>query len=409
VRARTLAAVALLVVALGGVAVVGLGGPGGSLTERWTSDTARANEVNHHAVGVGPAGEVVLAPVAEVPGAGTPVTDESCALVRLAPDDGATVWARGLPAEDCLTHALTEPAVTDVDGDGSLDAVVATTEPALVVRDARTGRETWRVPLSNYGYGRPTAADLTADPGREVVASDVDGEVVVTTGEGEVVWRQTAPAPDWSNPSVWVHPVVADVDADGAREVVVGVNRGLVVLGPDGAVERRLDGPGTYLAAADVDDDPAVELLAAGTSTVRAVDGATGETEWRHGVEGARLRTVTTGDRPTLYLGLPTGEVRALDAATGERRWATTVADDEVVVSPVLGDVDGDGSREVVAATNAGTVVVLGPDGAERAAYERSVPVWTFPTVADLDGDGASEVLVRYGDGRVVALAVSGG
>jgi hypothetical protein len=59
--------------------------------------------------------------------------------------------------------------------------------------------------------------------------------------------------------------------------------------------------------------------------------------------------------------------------------------------------------------TNGGTVVVLGPGGRELAAYERSVPVWTFPTLADLDGDGASEVLVRYGDGRVVALSYEAG
>lgn len=35
-----------------------------TLTETWVSDTARENEVNHHAVGVGPEGGVV-APVAE--------------------------------------------------------------------------------------------------------------------------------------------------------------------------------------------------------------------------------------------------------------------------------------------------------------------------------------------------------
>jgi outer membrane protein assembly factor BamB len=315
-----------------------------------------------------------------------------------------------MPAEDCFTHALTEPAVTDVDGDGSLVAVVASTEGALVVHDVADGREEWRVPLDTYGYGRPTVANLTPAPGREVIAVDVDGGVVVATGDGSVAWRRDA-TEGWDNPAVWVAPVVADVDADGAREVVVGANRGLVVLGADGTVERRVEGPGTYLAAADVDDDPAVELLTAGTGTVRATDGATGETEWSRAIEGARLATAADGDgdgATELYLGRPTGAVTALDGATGETEWSTTVAS-EVVVSPVLGDVDGDGAAEVVAVTNGGTVVVLGADGRELAAYERSVPVWTFPTLADLDDDGAAEVLVRYGDGRVVALSYEAG
>jgi outer membrane protein assembly factor BamB len=412
-RRRTALATALVLGALVAVGAAGVGlAPGGDLTERWVSDTGRANEVNHHAVGVGPRDEVVLAPVAEVPGAGTPITDDSCALVRLDPADGATRWARGLPADACFTHALTEPAVTDIDGDGSLEAVVASTENALVVHAVDDGAEEWRVALEGYGYGRPTVADLDGDGAREVVVADVDGRVTVATGDGSVVWRRDATA-GWTNPAVWVAPVVADVDADGAREVAVGANRGLVVLGPDGRVERRVEGPGTYLAAADADDDPAVELVAAGTGTVRAVDGATGEVEWSRPIEGARLRTVTDGDGDgarEVYLGRPDGTVTALDATTGETEWSTTVAS-EVVVAPVLGDVDGDGdgAREVVAVTNGGTVVVLGPGGRELAAYERSVPVWTFPTLADLDGDGASEVLVRYGDGRVVALSYEAG
>lgn len=72
----------------------------------------------------------------------------------------------------------------------------------------------------------------------------------------------------------------------------------------------------------------------------------------------------------------------------------------------MLANVDGSGPPKVVVATPDGTVAVLDAgSGAELAAYERSVPVWTFVTPADLDDDGDDELLVRYGDGRVVSLA----
>jgi outer membrane protein assembly factor BamB len=410
-RTRTALALGGLLALLGGLVVLGLGpsAAGGSLNEAWVSDTARDNEVNHHAVGVGPAGDVIVAPVAEVPNSDAPITNTSCALVRLAPADGAVVWRAGVPADACFTHALTRPAITDVDGDGALEVVAATTEDALVAFDAGTGAEEWRVPLSTYGYGPPTVANVTPAPGPEVVASDIDGGVVVARGNGSVAWRFDANATDWAGPVVWDAPVVDDVDGDGRPEVVVGSNRGLLALTHEGTVAWRHNGSAATVAVDPADDGPAT-LFASGPGAVRAHDGATGEREWSRPLQGARVRAAADGDddgATELYVGRVGARVLALDAASGETAWTTTVADDEDVgvPPPVLADVTGDGRPEVVAVTNGGVVAVLdAATGAELAAYERSVPIWTVPTPADVDDDGRAEVLVRYGDGRVVAL-----
>jgi len=139
------------------LALVGLGfSSGGELTERWVSETPRDNEVNHHAVGVGPEGKVIVAPVAEVPNSDIPLTDTSCALVRLTPENGSSLWRTGMPSDDCFTHALTEPAIEDVDSDGELEVIVSSTEDAVIAYSAESGTEKWRAPLHTYGYGRPT-------------------------------------------------------------------------------------------------------------------------------------------------------------------------------------------------------------------------------------------------------------
>jgi outer membrane protein assembly factor BamB len=411
-RLRTGVAVGCLLLALGALAVAGLGvlPAGGSLAELWVSDTPRDNTINHHAVGVGPDGEVIVAPVTEVPNAGTAITDDSCLLARLAPESGATTWRRGLPADACAIHALTEPAVADVDADGTLEAVTATTERSLVARDVRDGAEEWRLPLDAFGYGSPTVADVHPAPGPEVVASDIGGGVVLAHGNGSVAWRFALNSTLPRDPGVWRAPTVADVDADGRPEIVLGSNRGLVVLTARGEVEWARDGPGTHLAVAQADDDPALEVFGTGTSAVRAYDGADGAREWNRTLSNARIRAAADADGDgtvELYAGRVGGEVLALDAATGRTEWTTSVSrtDGVLVPPPALGDVDGDGDPEVLAVAESGTASVLAADsGTELATYRRTVPLWTFASTAHLDDDGVPEILLRYGDGRVVGL-----
>jgi outer membrane protein assembly factor BamB len=391
------------------VVVVGVGfTPSGELTEQWVSDTPRENEINHHGVGIGPAGDVIVAPVAEVPYADVPITNSSCELVRLDPDTGSTVWEVGMPAEDCYTHALTEPTIEDIDDDGELEVVVSSTENALITYDAETGSEEWRVPLSTYGYGRPTVANVTPALGPEIVTSDIEGGVVVVDGDGMVEWRAMLNATQ-SNPSVWLAPLVDDFNADGSPEVLLASSNGPVLLSSDGDVKWQSDGAANYLAVAQVDDDPESEVFATGRSAVRSY-GVGGELAWERDLSNSRFKTALDGDGDgtvELYVGRIGGRLLALDATTGDTEWSTRLStnDEAMVQPPVLADVDGETGQEIVTVIETGTVVVVDPDtGSERARYERDVPVWTAPSVADINDDGRNEIIVRYGDGRVIRL-----
>lgn len=411
-RRRTALAIAAVVGILGGTILLGvLLGSGGTLTEQWVSDTARDNERNHHAVATSPDGDVIVAPVAAVPGGDSELTDESCALVRLAPGNGSTMWRIGVDPADCFTHALTQPTIEDVDGDGRHEVLVASTEESLVSYSAADGERLWDVPLSTYGYGRPTVANVTAAPGREVVASDIRGGVVVAHANGTVAWRFDLNATTDTKPIVWERPHVDDINADGSPEVVVGTKAGPVVLSSSGSVVWQRDGDASYLTAAQTDGDAGVELITAGTNKIRAYEGKSGDVAWERELSGAKLRTASDADADgtvELFAGLPDGRFVALDAESGRTEWSTNASNDgdSVVPPPVLGDVDGDGDPVVVGALNTGTVVLLEPESGEvLARYERNVPVWTFPTVQDIDSDGRAEILVTYGDGRIVSLS----
>ncbi len=397
-RLRTGLVLALVLGTLAAGAVAGFTASDAALQEQWISDTVRDNRVNHHAVGVGPNGTVV-APIAALQGSGD-LGPHSCTLARLDADSGAVQWRAGVPAANCTTHALTAPGIADVDGNGDREVLVGTTENALRVHDAATGREEWRISLPSYGYGRPTVANVTASPGPEVVAVDIEGNAVVVANR-TVQWRASLDA------STWAPPIVTDVDGDGRQDALFGTNAGTSLYSANGDREWRYDGAGTTTAVAHLDGE-AKRVFATDTGTVTALDGATGNPVWTQSVDGVpSVRAVAPGDPPLVLVGVSGGAVRALDATSGEVVWTTQLpgSDRQGTWAPTLGDLDGDGDAEAVVAASDGTVAVLDPrTGAQLSTYDRDVPIWTHVTVADADDDPDDEVFVRYGDGRVAML-----
>jgi len=409
-RPRTLAALALIALLAGGVVAAGLttDQEGTGMRVAWVSETESGIEGNHHAPAAGRVDSVpvVYAPVSDRAGS------EGCALVALHGTNGSERWSHPIPAQNCTVHAVADPALADVDGDGTTEVIAATTEQAVTSYDALDGTPELRANLTSYGYTRPVVADLLGDERPEVVVVDVSGSIVVLHNDGSVAWSRQFSS------FTWGQPAVADFDADGAPGLAVGMggSGGLHLFERDGSAawNRALafDGSITWMTTGQVDDDPAREVVVATAGgTVAAVDGGSGEREWTRVFEGfAAVHAMGDGDADgavEVYAVAEDGVLRALEGATGEPRWTTTLAagDVQMMPPPAMGDVDGDGSPELVAVTNGGVVSVLDPaSGGVLATYERDTAIFTHPTLSDTDGDGDAEGFVMYADGRVVAL-----
>lgn len=397
-------AIAVVLVAFGGVVVLGasgalVGGDGGALATTWTSGSAVPSDNNHHEVAVGAVdGEAsVYAPISS-----TRAVD-ACALVALDARDGGERWRDRVPSANCTLHAVADVTVADYDRDGTIEVLATTTEQVVVAYapDGAVERE-WS--LSAYGYTKPIVANVTGDAAPEVVVVDSQGLVQVLDADGGVAWR------DDRDGYVWGTPVVADVDADGRVEVVVADSTGtMTAYDATGGVDwtTELDGEAvTWLGHGDADADGVLEFYA-GTpgGFVFAVDG-TGERAWTTTrsdltATSAVLRDDAGGGA---FVASDDGTVARLDAANGDVVWETTVASDAVQMMPppVAGDVDGDGDPELVVAANDGTVAVLDPTtGRTLASTTHDDRVFAAPVLADVDDDDAAEVFVIYADGTV--------
>ncbi|WP_135852584.1 outer membrane protein assembly factor BamB family protein [Halorussus salinus] len=402
-----------------------------NLTADWVSDTERNVTGNHHVAVGGRVGDrsLVFAPISGTApnGAGhdhdhrDTVSDDSsaasdaaagCGLVALSGSSGAAQWTYEVPAENCTIHAIADPTLADVDGDGTREVLATSTEKTVAAFDPTTGERSFEHNLSAYGYTRPLVANFTGDGDPEVVVVDVHGTVFVVEPDGETVWTRELPA-DY----VWGQPHVEEFDGDGAPELAVALGNGrLVMLESDGSVAwNRSVGAGdsvTWFATGQADGDASAELVTATSGGNVSLFEGDGSLVWRRSFGAyAAVDAVGDGDddgTPEVYATARDGNLRAIDAADGTVEWSTslTTVNAQMTPPPVLGDVDGDGDDELVAASNGGTVAVVDPESGEiLAEYERDTPIWTNPTLGDVDDDPEPEILVMYGDGRVAALS----
>lgn len=405
-KRRTLGVILVLFFVLAGVGIFGavqILGSGGTLTERWISDTARDAIGNHHAPAVAHIDNetVVVAPV------NAPRRVGDCALVAFTTDLNEQ-WQAAVPADACNIHAFGDPTVADLDQDGTEEVFVATTEDLVHAYDLRTGREEFSHELAGWGYAAPVVTDFTPSEGRELIVADLTKGVFVYDANGSLLWHR--------NLSGTSSPLfVKDFDADGNRELAIGEGRNVTLVEANGTVSRqtRVGRSVTWMTAGQADDDDALEVIAATINgRVVAIDGRTGEEDWTRQYNNlAAVYAFGDGDgdgQAEVYAVAQDGKLRALDASNGETEWTTTLTTEDVQMTPppALGDLDGDGDPELAAVSQDGVVSVINPKSGEIIdSYKRDVSIWMRPTLADLDDDGSLEILVTYGDARIVALS----
>lgn len=308
------------------------------------------------------------------------------AVHALSGDGSGLLWSVVSPG-GAPTRASGGVALGDLEGDGQIEVCVLGQTASVVCLEGATGALRWASGSTSRSYGGPAIADLDADGTAEVIVGRQ-----VFRSDGSTFWVGTLGTGGGSYP----HSVPVDWDGDGLQELVAGNT----VYDTDGtillALPTILDG---YPAIGDFDGDTLPDLVVASRGRVAVVTND-GVTLWQSDLPGGGGGPPTVADFDGD--GLP--EVGAAGAqyysvfdTDGSLLWSTPTSD---ISSGITGssvfDFDDDGDAEVVYADELTLWVFDGPTGAVKLeeTNHASGTLLEYPVIADVDGDGSSEIVV---------------
>jgi hypothetical protein len=251
------------------------------------------------------------------------------------------------------------------------------------------------------GGHAPAIADLDADGTPEVIVgslivSGLDGSVIAE-GEGGVG------AYPWHEETGY-HPVPTDLDGDGFMEIVTGRTiydyRGEIIC------DSGSDEDDGYAAVADLDMDGEGEVVSVGNGVARVfgIDCVVTASWPIAGTGNGGPPTISDFDGDTEpEIGIASGTRYAVYEPDGTQLWSAVVADgSSASTGSAVYDFEGDGRGEVVYADESRIWVYDGSNGDVRyeGNHHASRTLHEFPTVADIDGDSLPEIVVPNGGGH---------
>jgi len=337
-------------------------------------------------------------------------------------DDGTALEGWPVTLGGIIASGL---AAGDIDGDGDYEIVVvddySVMATALHVESGQTV-EGWPADVGGYWYayiiGNPVLADLDGDGDSEVIVAldeesrDSDG-LFAFQGDGTYLWQRRYTTEGAIS--------VADFDGDGDVEIALcGYGPGITrvytfILDHNGQQIKKWRGgskKGTAIADLDADGEP--ELVFCTEDSVMAVH-IDGSTLWTaivrgpFGDEGAlSIGDVDDDGFSEVYVntfveedGFEYSLVYAFDhegEELSDAGFPKTLMGYPDSCSPLIGDVDGDGQKELVVASAGAPIMAWESDGSATTGFpmlELSAEFYTCPALEDLDQDGDLELMVN--------------
>ncbi len=322
-------------------------------------------------------------------------------------------WPLSLPS-----GFVASPKTVNVNGDGEKEIIA-------VARDGNV--HIWRLDGTTLSAFQ-TDSGVLLDPAVGDVDGDLTPEVVLVHENGDVSsWNSESTSLLWRIEGIGAStaPIISNVDTDATGEVIVGSDDGSIAIldGQDGSLLRKVETGGSKIVGIAIKGKDIIAVNEEGELFIVGEDGS-GEQAPVGNIEGRPSGSPVLGDmdgdgKVEIILlsenGILTVYSKSLIESIGEERplFQADIGDD-IRSSPILTDLDGDGSLEVVF-TGEGKVHAWRFNGIPEANFPLILPlkdkvggIASSPIAADIDGDGDQEIIFGTSQDLVYALRSDG-
>ena len=265
---------------------------------------------------------------------------------------------------------VSSPAIGDIDGDGEIDVVEATAEVY-----GSTPQTSGRV------YAWNTKGELK--PGWPIEPPALAADAIPIAGEG-------TPA----------SPSLADVDGDGADEVAIAAFTGQPDLYRGDGSQFSGGQHFTTTGKGSESKTTAMSALALGSNGAFGRLSEDGPLGFFSGLVDTQFAVATQAPAQRIPYQHIVGGWEA-ESGSYLSGFPAPVEQLQIITSPAIADVDGDGNAEVIAGTSGLYLHAIREDGTEPDGWAKNTGGWLFagPAVGDVDGDGKLEVVAITREG----------
>ncbi len=303
-------------------------------------------------------------------------------------------------------HIQTTPVISDIDGDGVEELVVAV----------------------SYFFDQ---SEYSADSLMRKMAVGENGDIMKYLASGVVVYDLNSRMMKWSQhldlstaytrykAAILSSPALGDINGDGLLEVIVGTSMGFLYA-LDAKTGNALEGWPIqmgdiqgHVAVADIDQDGKIEVVATDTrGSIAAFRGDASEV-WELHIGSAFTAGVTFGDvdgdgQLEASFATMDGKVYLVDAATGQTKPGWPFRTFGEITAPVLiTKVDGSDRRngmQLVVTSHDGYLYVIDNDKMCASSLNLGEPSNAMVLTDDLSSSGEMDLLVSTVRGNIYSV-----